>query len=75
MISAMNIRKHHQLTFVSKLLLGLSVTFQIAGRLWPMVVISMLAIMDSPSLSAAQAGLLLILPIVGHWVCIFIRSV
>ena len=75
MISAMNIRKHHQLTFVSKLLLGLSVTFQIAGRLWPMVVISMLAIMDTPSLSAAQAGLLLIFPIVGHWVCIFIRSV
>ena len=69
-ISAIDIRKHGQLTFTSKLLLGLSVTFQLAGRLWLMVVISMLAIVDTPSLSASHAGLLLILPVVGHWVCI-----
>ena len=67
-ISAMDIRKQNQLTFSSKLLLGLSVTFQIAGRLWPMVVISMLAIVDTPPLSASQAGLLLILPVICHWV-------
>ena len=69
-ISAMDIRKHQQLTFSSKLLIGLSVTFQIAGRLWPMVVISMLSIVDTPPLSASQAGLLLILPVVCHWVCV-----
>ena len=68
-ISAMDIRKHEQLTFTSKFLLGLSVTFQLAGRLWPMVVISMLAILDTPPLSASQAGLLLIIPVVCHWVC------
>ena len=67
-ISAMDIRKHEQLTFTSKLLLGLSATFQLAGRLWPMVVISMLAIVDTPPLSASQASLLLILPVVCHWV-------
>ena len=69
-ISAMDIRKHEQLTFTSKLLLGLSATFQLAGRLWPMVVISMLAVVDTPSLTASQAGLLLILPVVCHWVSI-----
>ena len=69
-LSAMDIRKHDQLTFKNKLLLGLSVTFQIAGRLWPMVVISMLAIVDTPPLSASQASLLLILPVLCHWVCI-----
>ena len=69
-ISAMDIRKHDQLTFSSKLLIGLSVTFQIAGRLWQMVVISMLSIVDTPPLSASQAGLLLILPVICHWVCV-----
>ena len=71
-ISAMDIRKHDQLTFTSKLLLGLSATFQLAGRLWQMVVISMLAIVDNCPLSASQAGLLLILPVVCHWVSIIV---
>ena len=68
--SAMDIRKHGSMTLANKVLLALSVTFQIAGRLWPMVVTSMLAIVEIPPLSASQAGLLLILPVVTHWVCI-----
>ena len=68
-IAATNIRKHKQMTFASRLFVALSVTFQIAGRIWPMVVTSMLAIVDKPPLSAPQAGLLLILPLVSHWVC------
>ena len=67
-ISAMDIRQHGKMTFANKVLLALSVTFQIAGRLWPMVVTSMLAIVETPPLSASQAGLLLILPVVTHWV-------
>ena len=66
----MDIRKHGSMALANKVLLALSVTFQIAGRLWPMVVTSMLAIVEIPPLSASQAGLLLILPVVTHWVCI-----
>ena len=69
-VSAMNIRKHGQMTLANKVLVGLSATFQIAGRLWLMVVTSMLAIVDIPPLSASQALLLLLLPVVTHWVCI-----
>ena len=67
--SAMDIRKDSKMTIASKVLLPLSVTFQILGRLWPMVVTSMLAIVDIPPLSASQALLLLLLPVVTHWVC------
>ena len=69
-VSAMNIRKHGQMTLANKVLVGLSATFQIAGRLWPMMVTSMLAIVDTPPLSAPQAALLVILPLVCHWVSV-----
>ena len=64
-ISAMNI--HGKMTFANKVLLALSVTFQITGQLWPMVVTSMLAIVDRHPLSASQAALLLLRPFVTHW--------
>ena len=65
-ISAMDI--HGKKTFANKVLLALSVTFQITSRsLWPMVVTSMLAIVDRHPLSASQAALLLLCPVVTHW--------
>ena len=73
-VSAMNIRKHGQMTLANKVLVGLSATFQIAGRLWPMMVTSMLAIVDTPPLSAPQAALLVILPLVCHWVSVTFRN-
>ena len=58
---------HGKMTFANKVLLALSMTFQITGQLWPMVVTSMLAIVDRHPLSASQAALLLLRPVVTHW--------
>ena len=74
-IGAVRMRKSGGLDLKSQVLLGLSVTAQISARLWLMVVIASSAMntalsITGATLTSAQAGLLLCLPITLHWVCL-----
>merc|ERR1712001_679218 len=67
-INSINIRKGSQLDVKSKIVLGLSITCQLAARLWIMVAIASSVILSSlKPLDMTSGVLLLVLPIPIGW--------
>ena len=72
-LGAMNLSKRGQLGVKSKLLLGLSLAFQILARLSVMVMVAVLAV-DSVDVNVTPTigAVLLSIPLLLHWFCILI---
>ena len=68
-IASINIKKHGQMDFKSKILLLLSISFQLAAKLWIMVFTAFFTFVYSyrDQISITNAILLLVLPILIGW--------
>ena len=66
-IASINIRKSGQLDVKSKIVLGLSISFQLAAKLWIMVLIGWLVSLPGGYIDLTSGVLLLVLPIPIGW--------
>ena len=71
-VGAMDAHKRGQLTSKSKAVVGLYIFFQIASKLFRLVTTVMLSLGDEPALSLRNAALLIIVPVLVHWLLIYL---
>ena len=71
-ISAMNLSKRGGLGIKAKVVLGISIAFQLASHMFKNVPIALLSLGLTPTLSPMKAFLLLTLPTFAHWILLLI---